>query len=133
MVFAYLSYALSGLGFALAQDALVATILYALPVYPLSSTAAHAFGALLSKDDKRARAIGLVNGAQNAGTALGPVIGGLSAEFVFRKAQPVSWITLVCNLLALLVALTLLKGGAGQKANEISDEAALTTADAEQF
>jgi MFS family permease len=126
MVFAYLSYALFAVGFALAQGPLIATILYALPIYPLASTAAYALGAVLSRDEERGRAMGLVNGAQNAGAALGPVIGGLSAEFVFGRAQPISWINMVFNLLALILALSLLRLGAELHSQKDEDLSAIT-------
>ncbi len=126
MVIAYLSYSLFAMGFALAQDPLVATILYALPIYPLASTAAYGLAALLSTDRQRGRAMGLVNGAQNAGAALGPVIGGLSAEFVFGRAQPISWINMVFNMLALILAVSLLRLGAELHARKDEDLSTVT-------
>ncbi len=108
LVLAYLSYALFAIGFALAQDPLTATLLFALPIYPLANTAAFSFAALLSDDEERGSAMGLVNGAQNAGTAIGPIIGGLFAEYIFFAVQPISWINMIFNIMACILALSLL-------------------------
>ncbi|MDF1538899.1 MAG: MFS transporter [Candidatus Thorarchaeota archaeon] len=104
---AYASYAIFAVGFALVGDPLAAALLYALPIYPLSNTAAYAFAALLSGDEERGSAMGLVNGAQNAGNAIGPLVGGFFAEYIFLRVQPVSWINMVFNLVALLFAISL--------------------------
>jgi len=104
---AYASYALFAVGFALVGDPLAAALLYALPIYPLSNTAAFAFAALLSGDEERGAAMGLINGAQNAGYAIGPLVGGIFAEYIFLRVQPVSWINMVFNLVALLFAISL--------------------------
>lgn len=108
LVFAYFSYALFAIGFALARDPITASLLYALPIYPLSNTAAYSFAALLSGDEERGGAMGLVNGAQNAGTAIGPIIGGIFAEYIFYAVQPISWINMVFNIIACCLAISLL-------------------------
>ncbi len=108
LVLAYLSYALFAVGFALAQDAITASLLYALPIYPLSNTAAFSFAALLSGDEERGGAMGIVNGAQNAGTAIGPIVGGVFAEFIFFAVQPISWINMVFNIISCILAVSLL-------------------------
>ncbi|NWF95584.1 MAG: MFS transporter [Candidatus Thorarchaeota archaeon] len=118
LVIAYSSYVCFATAFALATDPWVVTALYALPIYPLASTAAFAYAARVSKESERSTSMGLVNGAQNAGAALGPIIGGLSAEFVFLRVQPISWLNMLFNLLALLFALSLLRVWAGLHAQD---------------
>lgn len=108
LVAGYASYALFAVGFALARDPITASLFYALPIYPLANTAAFSFAALLSDDSERGGAMGIINGAQNAGTALGPMIGGVFAELVFFSVQPISWITLMFNVVACGIAITLL-------------------------
>jgi MFS family permease len=108
LVIAYASYALFAVGFAIVPDPLGAALLFALPIYPLSNTAAYSFAALLSGDEERGGAMGLINGAQNAGTAIGPIIGGIFAEYIFLRVQPVSWLNMVFNLLALAFAISLI-------------------------
>ncbi len=104
---AYLSYAIFSIGFAIAPTAEIATILFALPIYPLASTAAYAYAALLSGDSERGSAMGIVNGSQNMGAAIGPIVGGIFAELIFFHVQPISWIGLIFQIVALLLSLTL--------------------------
>jgi len=105
---AYLSYCLYAVGFAIATDPMVATIFYMLPIYALAQTGAQAFAARVSSDEERGTAMGIVNAAQNAGNAIGPIVGGLFAQFVFAGLlQPVSWVTLSLNLVALMLAYSL--------------------------
>ena len=108
LMLAYFSYVIFAIGFGLAQDPITASLLYALPIYPLSNTAAWAFAALLSGDEERGSAMGLVNGSQNAGTAIGPIIGGLFAEYIFFAVQPISWINMIFNIIACILAVSLL-------------------------
>ena len=108
LVVAYLTYVGYATAFALATDPIVVTVLYALPIYPLASTGAYAFAASVSHDSERGTAMGLVSGVMNAGAAVGPIMGGLLAEMVFSRAQPVSWFNAICNLLAFTLALSLL-------------------------
>ncbi|MFW9909348.1 MAG: MFS transporter [Candidatus Thorarchaeota archaeon] len=121
LVAAYLSYALFAIGFAFAGDPITASLLYALPIYPLSNTAAYSFAALLSGDKERGSALGLVNGSQNAGAAIGPLIGGLFADFIFFKVQPIAWIVLVFNLLAIIIAISLVPLARSMKHDETLD------------
>lgn len=107
LVVAYLSYSAFAMLFAVVSDPVMASILWALPIYPLSSTATTALAALISGEDERARAMSLVYGATNIGVALGPIIGGLFAEYVFMRVQPISWINMICNLLALVLVASL--------------------------
>lgn len=107
LVVAYLSYAIFATFFAVVSDPIVASFLWALPIYPLSSTATTALAALISGEDERGRAMSLVYGAQNAGAALGPILGGIFAEYVFLRVQPISWINMLCNIVALLLAASL--------------------------
>ena len=111
LIVAYFSYVIFAIGFALVDNAVAATIMWALPIYPLSSTAAFTFASLVSEEDERGKAMGLISGAQNAGSALGPIIGGLAAEFIFLRVQPISWINMIFNLLALIIAITMIKIG----------------------
>ncbi len=108
LIAAYGSYAVFAVGFALVADPISAALLYALPLYALSNTAAYSFAALLSGDEERGGAMGLMNGAQNTGAAIGPIIGGLFAEYIFFRVQPISWINMVFNLIALLIAFSLI-------------------------
>ncbi|MFW9849070.1 MAG: MFS transporter [Candidatus Thorarchaeota archaeon] len=108
LVIAYISYILFAIAYAIVPDAIGASILFAIPIYPLANTAAFAFAALLSGDEERGSAMGLINGAGNAGVAIGPIIGGIFAEYVFFRVQPVSWINMLFNLVALIIALSLL-------------------------
>ncbi|MEM4734363.1 MAG: MFS transporter [Candidatus Thorarchaeota archaeon] len=109
LVAAYASYSMYAIAFALAGDAMSATLLYALPLYPMASTGAYALAATLSDDSKRGSAMGLVNGMMNAGAALGPMMGGYLAETVFGRAQPISWLNALCNAMALVLALLLVR------------------------
>jgi MFS family permease len=108
MILATVSYVIFAFAFALVSDPITATIMWALPIYPLSSTAAYALASMLSGEDERGRAMSLVSGAQNSGSAIGPVVGGLFAQFVFGKVQPVSWINMLFNLVALALAVSLI-------------------------
>ena len=80
-----------------------------LPIYALAQTGAYTFVARTSADAERGSAMGIVNGAQNVGNALGPIVGGLFAAFVFLRFQPVAWVTLVFNLAAMVVCATLFR------------------------
>jgi MFS family permease len=108
MILATLSYVVFAIVFALVSDPITATIMWSLPIYPLSSTAAYALASMLSGEDERGRAMSLVSGAQNTGSAIGPVVGGLFAQFVFGTVQPVSWINMLFNLAAMALAVSLL-------------------------
>jgi MFS family permease len=109
MFTAYVSYSLYAIGWGLVTDPLLATVLYMLPIYALAQTGSYAFVARISADAERGSAMGIVNGAQNAGNALGPIVGGLFAEFIFLRFQPVAWVTLVFNLAAMIVCATLFR------------------------
>jgi len=105
---AYLSYCLYAVGFAIATDPVIAMVLYMLPIYALAQTGAQSFAAKVSSDEERGTAMGIVNAAQNAGNAIGPIVGGFFAQFVFAGLlQPVSWVTLSFNLVALMLAYSL--------------------------
>ncbi|MGY5861507.1 MAG: MFS transporter [Candidatus Thorarchaeota archaeon] len=108
LVVAYFSYILFAAGFAVATSPEIALILWALPIYPLSSTAAFALGARISGERERGRAMSLVNGAQNLGMVVGPLIGGFFAELM-NRVQPVSWVNVAFNFLALFLALGLVR------------------------
>ncbi|MFW9968447.1 MAG: MFS transporter, partial [Candidatus Thorarchaeota archaeon] len=108
MILSTASYVVFAFAFALVADPVVAAIMWSLPIYPLSSTAAYALAAILSGEDERGRAMSLVSGAQNTGSAMGPVVGGLFAQFVFGTVQPVSWINMMFNLVAMALAFSLL-------------------------
>ncbi|MFW9861228.1 MAG: MFS transporter [Candidatus Thorarchaeota archaeon] len=108
LILAMLSYTVFGFAFALVSDPITATIMWALPIYPLASTAAFALASMISSEDERGRAMSLVSGAQTTGTAIGPVVGGLFAQFVFGLVQPVAWIMMVFNFAALGLAVSLL-------------------------
>lgn len=109
MFTAYVSYSLYAIGWGLVTDPFLATVLYMLPIYALAQTGSYAFVARMSADAERGSAMGIVNGAQNAGNALGPIVGGLFAAFIFLRFQPVAWVTLVFNLAAMVVCATLFR------------------------
>ena len=108
LISAFVAYALFATGFALVTDPIAAMILWAFPIYPLSSTAANALAAYITGEDERGRAMSLIYGAQNAGTFAGPIIGGVFAQFLFGAVQPISWINLAFNLVALVLGISLL-------------------------
>jgi MFS family permease len=128
LIAAYLSYGIFAAFFAVVTNPIIASILWALPIYPLSSTATTALAALISGEEERGRAMSLVYGAQNAGVALGPIIGGLFAEYIFLRVQPISWINMVCNVIALLLAASLFNLRVEQR--EDAPPEALPSADA---
>ena len=97
------------MGFAVVTDPILACILWAFPIYPLSSTATSALAAYITGEDERGRAMSLIYGAQNAGTFAGPVIGGLFAQFLFGAVQPISWLNMIFNLVALVLGISLLR------------------------
>ena len=108
LIAAFAAYSLFAMGFALVSDPIIACILWAFPIYPLSSTATSALAAYITGEDERGRAMSLIYGAQNAGTFAGPVIGGLFAQFVFGVVQPISWLNMIFNVGALLIGISLL-------------------------
>jgi MFS family permease len=121
MILATVSYVVFAFAFALVSDPIAATIMWALPIYPLSSTAAYALASILSGEEERGRAMSLISGAQNTGSAMGPVVGGVFAQFVFGTVQPVSWINMLFNLVALALAFSLLgvvRSGFGERSKE---------------
>ncbi|MHA1925227.1 MAG: MFS transporter [Candidatus Thorarchaeota archaeon] len=109
LILATMSYVLFSIAFALVTNPIAAAIMWSLPIYPLSSTASYAFASMLSGEEERGRAMSLISGAQNIGAAFGPVVGGLFAQFVFGTVQPVSWINMVFNLAALVIAVSLIR------------------------
>jgi MFS family permease len=108
LIAAFASYSLFAMAFALVSDPITATILWALPIYPLSSTATSALAAYITSEDERGRAMSLIYGAQNAGGFAGPVIGGIFAQFVFGAVQPISWLNMTFNLVAMFLGVSLL-------------------------
>lgn len=108
MILSTISYVIFAFAFALVSDPIAASIMWSLPIYPLSSTAAYALASIISGEDERGRAMSLVSGAQNTGSAMGPVVGGLFAQFVFGSVQPVSWINMLFNLAAMILAISLI-------------------------
>ncbi|MFX1606828.1 MAG: MFS transporter [Promethearchaeota archaeon] len=107
LIAALVAYCLFSTGFALATDPIIACILWALPIYPLSSTATSALAAHITGEDERGRAMSLIYGAQNTGTFAGPIIGGLFAQFLFGAVQPITWLNLMFNLAALAIGISL--------------------------
>ena len=118
LIAAFVAYCLFSTGFALATDPIIASILWAFPIYPLSSTATSALAAYLTSEDERGRAMSLIYGAQNTGTFAGPIIGGFFAQFLFGAVQPISWLNLIFNLVALAIGISLLRiVGSGQSSD----------------
>jgi MFS family permease len=108
LIVAMSSYVVFAFAFAIVTDPITATVMWALPIYPLSSTAAYALGSIMSGETERGRAMSLISGAQNSGSAFGPIVGGLFAQFVFGRVQPVAWVNMAFNMVALLLAISLL-------------------------
>jgi len=108
LIAAFASYAVFAMAFAMVTDPITASILWAFPIYPLSSTATSALAAYITSEDERGRAMSLVYGAQNAGGFAGPVIGGLFAQFIFGTVQPISWLNMIFNIGAMILGISLL-------------------------
>ncbi len=117
LITAYASYAIFAVAFALVKDPIIASLMWALPIYPLAATASSTMAALLSNEEERGRAMSLISGAQNAGAAIGPIVGGIAAEFIFHRVQPLSWINYLFNVIALI----LIGGLLYQTNHQISD------------
>lgn len=118
LIAAFAAYSVFAFGFAIVSDPVIACILWAFPIYPLSSTATSALAAYITDEDERGRAMSLIYGAQNAGTFAGPIIGGAFAQFIFGRVQPISWLNMTFNLLALLIGISLLRlVGSGLSSN----------------
>jgi len=123
LIAAFASYAFFAFAFAMVNDPIAASILWAFPIYPLSSTATSALAAYVTSPDERGRAMSLVYGAQNAGGFAGPVIGGLFAQFIFGTVQPISWLNMIFNIGALILGISLLRiVGSGSSVNLESTE-----------
>jgi len=108
LILAYASYVAFAFLFGIVTDPVIAVLLWALPIYPLSATATTTLAAHISGEDERGRAMSLIYGAQNAGGWIGPLIGGIFAEYVFLTVQPLSFINMLFNVIALLLAVSLL-------------------------
>ncbi|TFG31955.1 MFS transporter [Candidatus Thorarchaeota archaeon] len=122
LIIAYFSYTIFALLFGIVTDPIIATIMWALPIYPLSSTATSALAAMISDEDERGRAMSLVYGAQNAGIWIGPLIGGILAEYTFFRVQPLSFVNMAFNLIALLLVYSLLRNYGKQKDNSLGSD-----------
>jgi MFS family permease len=123
LIAAFTSYSVFAALFAMVSDPIAASILWAFPIYPLSSTATSALAAYITNEDERGRAMSLVYGAQNAGGFAGPVIGGLFAQFVFGAVQPISWLNMTFNIFALILGVSLLRVvGSGRSTDLPSEE-----------
>jgi MFS family permease len=109
LIVAYASYTAFAFLFGIVTNPIIAAILWALPIYPLSSTATSALAAQISGEEERGRAMSLIYGAQNAGGWIGPLVGGFFAEYVFFTVQPISFINMIFNLIALLLAISILR------------------------
>ncbi|MHA2396160.1 MAG: MFS transporter [Candidatus Thorarchaeota archaeon] len=133
LIAAFASYSVFAALFAMVSDPIVASILWAFPIYPLSSTATSALAAYITSEDERGRAMSLVYGAQNAGGFAGPVIGGIFAQFVFGAVQPISWLNMSFNLFALILGISLLRVVGSGRSTDLSpaEEIAQTDLDNE--
>ncbi len=120
LIAAFAAYSLFAMGFALVNDPIIACILWAFPIYPLSSTASGALAAYITGEDERGRAMSLIYGAQNGGTFAGPLIGGLFAQFLFGAVQPISWLNMTFNIVALLIGISLLGIVGNARASDVA-------------
>jgi len=118
LIAAFAAYIIFSFGFAIVTDPILACILWAFPIYPLSSTATSALAAYITGEDQRGRAMSLIYGAQNTGTFAGPIIGGLFAQFLFGAVQPISWLNMTFNIIALLIGISLLRLIGSGRSNE---------------
>ena len=109
LILAYASYVTFSFLFGIVTDPIIAVIMWALPIYPLSATAASALAARISGENERGRAMSLIYGAQNAGGWIGPLVGGFFAEYIFFATQPISFLNMAFNLIALVLAISLLR------------------------
>jgi DHA1 family multidrug resistance protein-like MFS transporter len=125
LIAAFVAYSLFSTGFALATDPIIASILWAFPIYPLSSTATSALAAYITSEDERGRAMSLIYGAQNTGTFAGPIIGGFFAQFLFGAVQPISWLNLSFNLVALVIGVSLLSIVGSGRSSEMEKQSDL--------
>jgi MFS family permease len=118
LILAYASYIAFAFFFGVVKDPVMAALLWALPIYPLSATATTALAAQISGEDERGRAMSLIYGAQNAGGWIGPLIGGISAQYLFLSVQPISFLNMSLNVIALLLAVSLLGMRRSRKQSE---------------
>jgi DHA1 family multidrug resistance protein-like MFS transporter len=124
LIVAYASYTIFAFLFGIVTDPIIAAIMWALPIYPLSSTAASALASQISEENERGRAMSLIYAAQNAGGWIGPLAGGIFAEYVFFAVQPISFLNMVFNLIALVLAISILRRTQSDrrlKTNQIKD------------
>jgi DHA1 family multidrug resistance protein-like MFS transporter len=123
LIAAFTAYSVFSFGFAIVRDPILACVLWAFPIYPLSSTATSALAAYITGEDERGRAMSLIYSAQNAGTFAGPIIGGLFAQFLFGAVQPISWLNMSFNIIALLIGVSLFRLiGSGRSSTTIEAE-----------
>ncbi|MFW9813640.1 MAG: MFS transporter [Candidatus Thorarchaeota archaeon] len=128
LIAAFASYTVFSFGFAIVRDPILACILWAFPIYPLSSTASSALAAYITGKDERGRAMSLIYGVQNAGTFAGPIIGGLFAQFLFGAVQPISWLNMSFNLLALAIGISMFQLiGSGQSEEQSEAKVSLSS------
>ncbi|MBN2229185.1 MAG: MFS transporter [Candidatus Thorarchaeota archaeon] len=109
LIVAYVSYTLFAFLFGIVTDPIIAAIMWALPIYPLSAVATSTLAAKISGEDERGRAMSLIYAAQNAGGWIGPLVGGFFAEYVFLTVQPISFLNMLFNIVALLLAISLFR------------------------
>lgn len=126
LIVAYFSYTVFAFLFGIVTDPIIATIMWALPIYPLSSTATSTLAAMISGEDERGRAMSIIYGAQNAGGWIGPLVGGLFAEYIFLRIQPLSFINMILNFIAMVLVISLLRnskyGGGGDTQTQSEEE-----------
>lgn len=122
LIVAYASYTTFAFLFGIVTNPIIAAILWALPIYPLSSTATSALAAQISGEEERGRAMSLIYGAQNAGGWIGPFVGGFFAEYIFFAVQPISFINMIFNLFALLLAISILRKTQSISKQKVSED-----------
>jgi MFS family permease len=86
----------------------IATILWFIPLYPLVYTAGYSAAADVSPVEYRGRAMTFIATAQSIGSGVGPLIGGLIAQFITGSLRGNMIFAATTNFVALLLVLALL-------------------------
>ncbi len=103
----FLSYAIFWLAYATITDPWIATYLWFIPLYPLVYTAGYSAAADVSPVDYRGRAMTFIATAQSIGSGVGPLVGGILAQFVTGSLRGDMIFAAAMNFVALLLVVVL--------------------------